>query len=236
MKRGECKLMGKLTNRIALVTGAGTGIGRAIALTFAKEGATVILNGRREEKLREVEREIGDGKAIVIPADLTVESEVKALFEKLKQKTGGKLDILVNNAGGVNSMASISDVTVDQWQSMLKLNLTTQLLATKQFLPILRESGNGKIISVTSSMANYFMEGYGAYSVSKAAVEALMKTVAVEEKDNNIQVNLFDPLNAVSEGNPDGEYDPLHLVGVLVDLAASETVVKNGEVIKPELE
>src|SRR5690625_6170383 len=67
--------MGKLSNRIALVTGAGTGLGRGIALTFAKEGATVILNGRREEKLREVEKEIGDGKAIVIPADLTVESE-----------------------------------------------------------------------------------------------------------------------------------------------------------------
>lgn len=227
--------MGKLDNRFALVTGAGTGIGRAIALTFAKEGATVILNGRREEKLLDVQREIGENRAIVIPADLTNESEVKSLYEKLKEKTNGKLDILVNNAGGVNSMAPIHEVTLDQWQSMFELNLTTQLLATKHFLPLLRESNHGKIISVTSGVVHFFMEGYGPYSASKAAVEALMKTVAVEEKDNNIQVNLFDPLNAISEGNPAGEHDPLELVGVLVDLAASSTVVKSGEIIKPDL-
>lgn len=70
--------MGKLSNRIALVTGAGTGLGRGIALTFAKEGATVVLKGRREEKLQEVAKEIGEDKAIVIPADLTVESKVKS--------------------------------------------------------------------------------------------------------------------------------------------------------------
>lgn len=228
--------MGKLTNRVALVTGAGTGVGRAIALTFAKEGATIVLNGRREEKLREVEKEIGEGKAIVIPADLTKEDQVKELYEKLKEQTDGKLDILVNNAGGVNSMAPVSKVTLEQWQTMFDLNLNTQLFATKQFLPLLRESAHGKIISVTSGMVNFFMEGMGAYSASKAAVEALMKTVAVEEKDNNIQVNLFDPLNAMSEGNPDGEHDPLDLVGVLVDLAASSTVERAGEVIKPNLE
>src|SRR5690625_7912262 len=98
-QRGEDLEMGNLSNRIALVTGAGTGLGRGIALTFAKEGATVILNGRREEKLREVEKEIGDGKAIVITADLTVESEAKELSEKLKKETGGKIDILYNKAG-----------------------------------------------------------------------------------------------------------------------------------------
>ena len=235
-QRGEDLEMGKLSNRIALVTGAGTGLGRGIALTFAKEGATVILNGRREEKLREVEKEIGDGKAIVIPADLTVESEVKELYEKLKKETGGKLDILVNNAGGVVAMGSAEDMTLQQWQSMFDINATTQFLATKQFLPMLRESKNGKLISVTSGMVNFFMEGMGAYSASKAAAEKLMKTVAVEEEKNNVQVNMFDPLNAKSEGNPDGELEPMDIVGVLVDLAASETIVKQGEIIKPDVE
>lgn len=228
-------MMGKLSNRVALVTGAGTGIGRAIALTFAKEGATVVLNGRREEKLREVEKEMGDAKAIVIPADVTSESDVKRLFEELKQKTDGKLDILVNNAGGVNAMAPIDKMTLQQWHEMFDLNITSQFLTTKQFLPMLRDSGNGKIISVTSGMVNFFMEGMGAYSASKAAVEALMKTVAEEEKANNIQVNMFDPLNAITEGNPDGEHEPMDIVGVLTDLAAVSSVEKSGEIIKPQL-
>lgn len=228
--------MGKLTNRIALVTGAGTGVGRAIALAFAQEGATVVLNGRREEKLREVAAEIGEEKAIVIPADVTSEAAVKELYEKLTEKTEGKLDILVNNAGGVNAMAPTTELTLEQWQSMFDLNATSQFLVTKQFLPMLRESGNGKLISVTSGMVNFFMEGMGAYSATKGAAEALMKTVAVEEKDNNVQVNMFDPLNAASEGNPDGEHDPSNLVGVLVDLAAASTVERTGEIIMPELD
>src|SRR5690625_1025236 len=144
-QRGEDLEMGNLSNRIALVTGAGSGLGRAIALTFAKNGATVILNGRREEKLREVAKEIGDGKAIVIPADLTVEDEVKQLFDKLKQETGGKLNILVNNAGGMKSLAPISEMTLEQWQGMIDLNATSQFLTTKYALPLLRESENAKL-------------------------------------------------------------------------------------------
>lgn len=82
------------------------------------------------------------------------------------------------------------------------------------------ESENAKLISVTSGIVHFFMEGYGPYSASKAAAEALMKTVAVEEEKNNIQVNMFDPLNAISEGNSGGAHDPMDLVGVLVDLAS----------------
>ncbi|KOS68664.1 hypothetical protein AEA09_08985 [Lysinibacillus contaminans] len=225
--------MGKLTNRVALVTGAGTGLGRAIAIAFAKEGATVVLNGRREEKLREVEREIGEGKAIVIPADLTDETAVNALRDKLLNSTDGKLDILVNNAGGVSAMNSISELTIEQWKQMMDLNLTSQFLATKAFLPALRKSGNGKVLSVTSGMANFYMNGFGAYSASKAGVEALMKTVAAEEKDNGIQVNLFDPINVISEGNPSGEKDPAEIVATLIELAAASSMEKSGEVVKP---
>ncbi|WP_156645627.1 SDR family NAD(P)-dependent oxidoreductase [Lentibacillus sp. JNUCC-1] len=226
--------MGKLDGKVALVTGAGTGLGRAIAITFAKEGATVVLNGRREDKLREVEKEIGD-HAIVIPADMADEAGVKGLVEKLQTQTNGKLDILVNNAGGVNAMGKVDEMTLEQWKKMLDLNLFTQVLATRELLPILRESKSGKLISVTSGMVNFFMEGMGAYSATKAAAEKMMKTVAEEEKDTGVQVNMFDPLNAISEGNPQGQYDPMDIVGVLVDLAAAPGVEKHGEIIKPEV-
>ncbi|WP_233879179.1 SDR family NAD(P)-dependent oxidoreductase [Virgibacillus halodenitrificans] len=226
--------MGRLTGKVALVTGAGTGLGRAIAISFAKAGATVILNGRREEKLREVAKEIGEG-CFIIPADLTKESEVNTLVDELQKNTAGELDILVNNAGGVNAMEPIEKMSLQQWQQMFDLNLTTQFLTTRAFLPLLRKSEHGKIISVTSGMVNFFMKGMGAYSASKAGVEALMKTVAEEEKDNGIQVNLFDPLNVVSEGNPNGEYEPAEIVDVLVDLAAADSVQQHGEIVKPEV-
>lgn len=220
-------------NRVALVTGAGTGLGRAIAIAFANEGATVVLTGRREGKLREVEREIGNGKAIVIPADLTDETAVRALRDELLSSTNGKLDILVNNAGGVSAMNSISELTLEQWKQMMDLNLTSQFLATKAFLPTLRKSENGKILSITSGMANFYMNGFGAYSSSKAGVEALMKTVAAEEKENGIQVNLFDPINVISEGNPNGEKDPAEIVAAIIELAAATSIEKSGEVVKP---
>ena len=225
--------MGKLMNRVALVTGAGTGLGRAIAIAFANEGATVVLTGRREGKLREVEREIGNGKAIVIPADLTDETAVRALRDELLSSTNGKLDILVNNAGGVSAMNSISELTLEQWKQMMDLNLTSQFLATKAFLPTLRKSENGKILSITSGMANFYMNGFGAYSSSKAGVEALMKTVAAEEKENGIQVNLFVPINVISEGNLNGEKDPAEIVAAIIELATANSIEKSGEVVKP---
>lgn len=230
--------MGKLSNKVALVTGAGSGLGRGIALTYAKEGATVVLTGRREEKLREVEKEIGDteGKAIVIPTDFTNEEEVKSLREKLNKETDGKLDIFVANAGGVNAMGKATDMTVEQWQGMFDLNATTQFLSAKHFLPMLRESDHGKFISVTSGMVNFYMEGMSAYSAMKAAAEMFIRTVAEEEKETGVQVNMYDPLNAISEGNPDGAHDPMDIVDVLVDLAAAETVEKHGEIIKPDVE
>lgn len=206
------------TNQVALVTGAGTGLGRAIAITLANEGYTVVLNGRREEKLREVENEVGHEKVIVIPADVTDSESVNHLRDHVLRQTGGKLDVLVNNVGGVPAMGQISEMTLDQWNQVIDKNLTSQFLMTQAFLPALRKSGHGKIISITSTMANYFMKEFGAYSASKAGVEALMKTVALEEKAHGIEVHLFDPQNVISEANPHGEKDPMEVVAPLREI------------------
>lgn len=228
--------MDKLKGKIALVTGSGTGIGRAIAHTFANEGARIILTGRREEKLREVEKEIGRNDTLVIPADLTKEDSVQALFRDLKRETNGRLDILVNNAGGVDTWKAVSELSLTEWDKMFAKNATSQFLTTKEALPLLRESKAGKIISVTTGVVHFSMKGLGSYSASKAASEVMMKTIAVEEEKNNVQVNLFDPLSTRSEANPNGRYEPKDIVGVLVDLVASKTIVKNGEIIKPEID
>lgn len=205
-------------NKIALVTGSGSGVGRAIAKKLAENGFNVILTGRREEKLKDVAKEIGEEKTFVVPADVTEENSVKDLRERILEHTDGRLDVLVNNVGGVPAMGPLEDLSLEQWRLVMDTNLTSQFLVTKAFLPELRKSENGKIISVTSGMAHFFMEGFGPYSSSKAGVEALMKTVAEEEKKNGIEVHLFDPENVVSEGNPDGEKDPMEVVGKVVEM------------------
>lgn len=210
--------MRKTEDKIALVTGAGTGVGRAIAITLAKEGFKVVLTGRREEELRKVETEIGKERTIVLPADVTNEQSIQELREKLLVHTGGYLDVLVNNVGGVPAMGTIEEITPDKWKLVMDTNLTSQFLVTKAFLPALRKSNNGKIISVTSAMAHFFMKGFGAYSASKAGVEALMKTVAEEEKEHGIEVHLFDPENVISEGNPQGAKDPMEMMGKVIDM------------------
>ena len=145
--------MNDLTGKVALVTGAGTGLGRAIAIQLAEKGATVALNGRREEKLQEVKKEIGE-RAIILAGDASDESAVEQLLASLKQQTDGKLDILVNNAGGVGVVKRIEDVSLADWQKIINLNATTQFVMTKACLPLLRDSGSGKIISITSSIVH----------------------------------------------------------------------------------
>lgn len=210
--------MNKKANRIALVTGSGSGVGRAIAISLARDGYDIILTGRREEKLQEVANEIGKDQTIVISADVTKVESINQLRDQLLEHTGGSLDLLVNNVGGVPAMGSVEDLTLDQWNLVMDTNLTSQFLVTKAFLPELRKN-KGKIISVTSGMAHFYMNGFGAYSASKAGVEALMKTVAEEEKENGIEVHLFDPENVISEGNPEGEKDPMEVVGKVVEMA-----------------
>ena len=210
--------MRKTEDKIAMVTGAGTGLGRAIAITLAKEEFKVVLTGRREQELRKVETEIGKERAIVLPADVTNEQSIGELHEALLEHTGGYLDVLVNNVGGVPAVGTIGEITPDKWKLVMDTNLTSQYLVTQAFLPALRKTNNGKIISVTSAMAHFFMKGFGAYSASKAAVEALMKTVAEEEKEHGIEVHLFDPGNVVSQGNPQGEKDPMETMGKIIDM------------------
>lgn len=210
--------MNTTENRTALITGAGSGLGRAIAITLSKEGYNVVLTGRTEEKLREVAAEIENGNVLVIPADVTKEKSIQELRSKMLAQTGGHLDLLVNNVGGVFALGSIEELTLDEWKLILDTNLTSQFLVTRAFLPELRKSNNGKIISITSAMANYFMKGYGAYSASKAGVEALMKTVVDEEKENGIEVHLFDPGNVISEGNPDGGQNPMEVMDQFISL------------------
>lgn len=204
--------------KIALITGAGTGLGRAIAITLANQDYSVVLTGRREEKLWEVEKEINKDCTIVITSDVTEEKSVEDLKKELLEQMEGKLDLLVNNVGGITDMSRIGEMSLEGFNSVIATNLTSQFLVTKAFLPALRKSKDAKIISVTSMMASYYMAEYGAYSASKAGLEALMKTVAEEERENGVEVHLFDPENVISEGNPIGAKDPMEVMDDIIEI------------------
>lgn len=221
--------METITGKVALVTGAGSGVGRAFAIGLAEAGATVVLVGRRADKLRETKERIGE-RAVVLPADLTDESQVERLASEVEERFG-RLDILINNAGGVVASGQVAEMTSEGFQKMMALNLTTQFLSTKYFLPLLKRSKAAKLISVTSGLAHFHMPDMGIYSASKAAVEALMKTVAVEEPE--IQVNLFDPINAISEGNPNGAHDPATFLPTLLRLVTASGIIEQGRIVKP---
>lgn len=226
-------MMSLLTNNIAVVTGAGTGLGRAVAIKLAEEGANVALVGRRIEKLQEVAQVIeqSGGQAFVIPADVTHPEEVQRLRDQVLAQAG-RVDVLINNAGGTGTPTPVHDLTYSAWDQNIQLNLYSPFIVTNAFLPIMREQQYGRIVSVTSIMANLVYPGLGAYSAAKAGLEALMKTLAVEEAKNGILVNLFDPGNLKTEQNPRGAEDPATVVDKIVLLASLPEDGSNGEVVR----
>ncbi|WP_102272487.1 SDR family NAD(P)-dependent oxidoreductase [Cytobacillus massiliigabonensis] len=225
--------MGLMTNQVALVTGAGTGLGRATAIQLAAEGAKVILTGRRKEKLEEVAKiiELSGGQSIVFPSDVTDSEEVNRLREELIAQVG-RVDVLINNVGGTGDYSTVHDMTVSLWDHTIRLNLYSSFLVTNAFLPIMRKQQYGRIVSITSAMANYEYEGLGAYSAAKAGLEGLMRTVAMEENKHDILVNMFDPGNLKTEQNPYGEGDPATVVPGIVKLATLPADGMNGQVIR----
>ncbi len=172
-----------MTNQTALITGASSGIGRAIALAFAHAGIDLILVSRSLEKLQAIRHEVTalGVKAQVYAVDLSLVEQVQPQITKIVGETG-RLDILVNNAG-MGYTGSIADTPLTHWQQVLDLNLTSVFQCVQGVLPLMREQKQGTIVNIASIAAKQSFPGWGAYSVSKAGLVALSQTLAMEEPD-----------------------------------------------------
>lgn len=183
-----------LEGRTALITGASRGIGRAVALSFAKAGAHVIATARTTGGLEELDDEIRalGGTATLVPLDLRDADKVDALGPSLHQRFP-KLDILVANAGMLGPLSPLGHVPTKDWLAVLDLNLTVNWRLIRTTEPLLKASDAGRAIFVTSGAAAKCRAYWGPYSVSKAALEALAKTWAAELANTPVRVNLINP-------------------------------------------
>jgi NAD(P)-dependent dehydrogenase (short-subunit alcohol dehydrogenase family) len=185
----------RLKDRIALITGASRGIGRAVAEKFAQEGAHVLLLARNRKALERVDDAIraAGGKASLAPLELADGKSIDALGPTLYERFG-RLDILVGNAAILGRLSPLTHIPSEHWERVLAINVTANWRLIRTLDPLLRRSEAVRVIFVTSSgVANSCRAYWAPYSISKAALECLAKTYAHETADSPIKVNLIDP-------------------------------------------
>lgn len=180
----------KLAGKVALVTGSSRGIGKAIAELFAKEGASVVITAKDPARLQKTAKELG---ALAIAADLRKEAEVQNVVNKTIEKFG-RLDILVNSAGIFPKVKPLHEITEEEWNEVIDINLNGQFRFTKAAIPHLKKNG-GIIINIASTAGLKAYQDFSAdaYSASKAALVLLTKTWALEYAKDRVRVNCICP-------------------------------------------
>jgi NAD(P)-dependent dehydrogenase (short-subunit alcohol dehydrogenase family) len=193
---------GRAGGKVALVTGAGSGIGRATALALLREGYSVVLAGRRPEALAQTASLAGpdDARALAVPADVTDEESVRALFERTREAFG-RLDLLFNNAGAGAPAVPLEDLTAEQWRRVVDVNLTGAFLCTREAFRLMKgqDPRGGRIINNGSLSAHAPRPHSAPYTASKHAVTGLTKSTALDGREYDIACGQIDVGNAATE-------------------------------------
>lgn len=195
----------RLENKIAIITGAGSGIGRAIAVRFAAEGATVLAVARRRGPLEDLATESA-GTVIPFPCDIADPDQVSELIEACRERFG-RLDVLVNNAGiGGDSLKPLHEIAVESWDTVMNTNVRGMFLVLKQAIPLMLASGGGSVVNMASVGSYRANAGSAAYLTSKGAIMMMTRVAALDYVQQNIRVNAVCPgiiKTALLDGVPD---------------------------------
>lgn len=221
-------MAGQFENKTVLITGASRGIGYSVALAFAREGAHVIAVARTEGALEELDDAIKSegGSATLVPLDMTdyegVDRLGAAIFERW-----GKLDVLIGNAGDLGVISPIGHVQPKDWHKAIDINVNANWRLLRSMDPLLQAADAGRAVFVTSGAAQKCNPFWGPYAVSKAALEALVKTYAAESANTNVRANLLSPgpvrtamrAKAMPGENPDTLPHPNDVAGLFLEMS-----------------
>ncbi|RSK47779.1 3-ketoacyl-ACP reductase [Hymenobacter rigui] len=217
--------MENLTGKTALVTGAGKGIGRAVAVALAKEGVRVALLARTETQLQDVAREIEaqGGQAVVVTANVADRAAVEVAVQQALGQLG-TIDILINNAG-IGTFAKVVDMAPEEWENIIRVNLLGAYYVTRAVLPQMLERQTGDIINVASTAGQRGAATTSAYSASKFGLLGFTESLMQEVRKQNIRVSALTPStvatelavsNNLTDGNPDKVMQPEDIAEIIV--------------------
>ncbi|WP_035485119.1 SDR family oxidoreductase [Geminicoccus roseus] len=222
--------------KIALITGGGSGVGRSTALALAKAGWSVVVAGRRQEQLDGVVQELGTDKALGVATDVSDDASVQNLFAKIKERFG-RLDLLFNNAGTFGRNALLEELTYDDWKAVVDANLTGSFLCTREAFKLMKDQDpqGGRIINNGSISAHVPRPNSIAYTATKHAVTGLTRSTSLDGRKYNIACGQIDIGNAASEMTkkmdggvpqadgsikPEPKIDAAHVADTIVHMAS----------------
>ena len=218
-----------LKNKVILITGAGTGLGKAMALVAGQAGAKVICAGRRKDKIQQTADEVNKagGTGIAVEMDVTdLKSVEKGL--KIAEKVG-PIDVLINNAGIITGMKAVQDLPVEEWDKIMSTNVRGPYLLMRTILPGMIQRGFGRILNISAPIKH--LPKASAYCASKCALDSLTKAVSYELKGLDILVNAVEPPFLDTEMHKGGK-KPEEVVAQILELVALEAGSQSGRIVK----
>jgi NAD(P)-dependent dehydrogenase (short-subunit alcohol dehydrogenase family) len=222
----------RLKDKVALITGGGRGIGRAVALAYAREGAKVAICARTAS---EIDQTVGEIRALQAdcagwPCDVSLEEPVKQLIADVKQKFG-RIDVVVNNAGVMTRPLPITELEVKKWDYTLAVNLRGCFLVAQAVMPIMMKQKSGAIINVSSGIGRGAYANFSAYATSKWGLEGFTQTLAAEVRSSDIRANSVDPGYVATKLTGYHGTKPESVTEVFVYLASDESKGITGKML-----